>query len=161
MAETLRGGSPSALLGTYASTVRSYPLEHVPRWIAANLADLELYLGFLAFVPAAIVIASLLGRRSTGRSERALAATSAAAIVCVILLVAVFSAGPGEQASKTASYPKIGQVLHERYLVYLVPLFLIFFLYWLHRRREFSNRILLAYSFRRYCSRSRFLISTY
>ncbi len=144
LAETLRGGSPSALLGTYASTVRSYPLGHVLRWIAANLADLELYLGFLAFVPAAIVIASLLGRRSTGRSERALAATSAAAIVCVILLVAVFSAGPGEQASKTASYPKIGQVLHERYLVYLVPLFLIFFLYWLHRRREFSNQILLA-----------------
>jgi Dolichyl-phosphate-mannose-protein mannosyltransferase len=144
LGETLRGGSPSALLGTYAATVRRYPLEQIPRWIAANLADLELYLGFLAFVPAAIVVARLLGRRTTGRPARALAATSAAATVCVILLVAVFSAGPGEQASRTASYPKLGRVLHERYLFYLAPLFLIFFIYWLQRRREFSNGLLLA-----------------
>jgi hypothetical protein len=143
-AEMLRGASPSALLGTYATTVRGYPLEHIPRWIAANLADLELYLGFLAFVPAAIVVGRLLARQTTARPARALAATSAAATVCVVLLVAVFSAGPGEQASKTASYPKLGQVLHERYLFYVAPLFLIFFIYWLQRRREFSNRILLA-----------------
>ncbi len=142
--ELARGESAAAFLGTYSTTVQSYPLAKVPRWVASQLAELELYLGFLPFVPAIIVASALLRRKSTDGPRRAVAAVAVAAVVCVLLLVAVFSAGPGEQASSTSTYPKLGTMLHERYLFYLAPLYLVFFLYWLYRRRDFSGRILGA-----------------
>jgi len=134
LVEAARGSSPAAFLGTYAASVRGYPLVHVPRWAAAHLADLELYVGFLPFVPAVVITWTLLTSERVDRSRRAVAAAAAAAVVCLLVLVALFSAGPGEQASKVATYPKLPPVLHERYLFYVVPLLLVLFLAWLHRR---------------------------
>jgi hypothetical protein len=140
LAEVARGSSPAAFLGTYSSTVRGYPLAEIPQWIAAQLAELELYLVFLPLVPALAAMWRLVAAPRGERARRASAAAAVAAVTCTLLLVAVFSAGPGEQASRTSTYPKLGRSLHERYLFYIVPLFLIFWLYWLRHRREFSNR---------------------
>jgi hypothetical protein len=142
VAEAARGHSAAAFLGTYSSTIRGYPLGGLPRWVAAQLAELELYLVFLPFVPALIAAWALLRRPGIDRSRRVTAAAATAAVVCTVLLVAVFSSGPGEQAAKASTYPKLGRTLHERYLFYLAPLFLIFWLYWLLHRRDFSTRVL-------------------
>ena len=144
LAEALRGNSPAAILGTYSSTIRGYPLGGIPRWILAQLADLELYLIFLPFLPAFIAVWALLTRPAVARGKRASASVGAAALVCTVLLVAVFSAGPGEQASNASTYPTLPRSLHERYLFYLVPLFIIFWLYWLLHRSEFTNRGVLV-----------------
>jgi hypothetical protein len=73
------------------------------------------------------------------RTERAIMAAGAAAIVCILGLVATISPIPEESASR----PFLPPTIHDRYAFYVVPLYLIFFVFWLSRRRDFSTWILV------------------
>ena len=116
-----RGVSP---LGDYATVVRSYDPVEVAKSAWYSLANLELYLGFVPFVVAPSAIALLLRRGRTGSaSHAAFVALFAAANVLVVLEVAALM-----------TTPLLGGLLHDRYLFYLVPLWLVLFAAWVEAR---------------------------
>ena len=117
----LRGTSPDAVLGGYDALWRSYDLAEVARWFVYHLANLELYVAVAPLAVAPMVVASLLARTRAGSEVHA-------AFLCVflasnaLLLLLVASFNSTEYA--------LGRI-HDRYVFYLVPLWLVVLLYWL------------------------------
>jgi hypothetical protein len=139
-AELMRGKSPSGLLGVYATAVRGYPLSAIPKWIMYHVIDLEFYVGVIPFVPAVVVAWSLLRRSDVDRSKRALAAVAVPVTALVLFVAAAVSSVP---QGTSGGYTYLPPEVHDRYVFYVVPFFLIFFVGWLYRRAEFSNRALI------------------
>ena len=117
----LRGTSPAAVLGGYDALWRSYDLTEVARWFVYHLANLELYLAVVPLAVAPMVVVSLLARTRAG-SEAHAAFLTVFLTSNALLLVLVASFNSTEFA--------LGRI-HDRYVFYLVPLWLVVLLFWL------------------------------
>ena len=108
-------------LGDYAFLWRSYDLDSVARMFDYHLADLALYLGLIPLVilPAALTV---LYRRARAGSaaHRAFLAVFVSTTFLALFVAAVFAASPSSQGR-----------LYDRYVFYVVPLWLICGAVWL------------------------------
>ena len=111
-------------LGGYGDLWRSYDVLDVGRWSWRSLAGLAVYLALVPVVVAPAALASLARRARSGEgAAAALAATFLSVNVVLVLVVGAFSStefGVG--------------FLHDRYLFYVVPLWLILTAWWAARR---------------------------
>ncbi len=137
-AEAAVGRSPTAVLGRYSSSIRTYPLVSTLRWAVYQVVDIEFYVAVIPIVAAVLVVSALLTRRGTTRGERAVAAVAVPAVVIAVLAAAAASAQPGGGASSHTPY--IPPEIHDRYCFWVTPFLLIFFVYWLRHRSELSTR---------------------
>jgi hypothetical protein len=112
----LRGGSA---LGDYSFVVRYFSLTGIPRWAEYHLADLALFLGLLplALLPCLLVA---LYRRGRAPGSHAFLAVFCAATVFALLVAGVFGSTSQTQGR-----------IYDRYLFYVVPLWLIAVAVWL------------------------------
>jgi hypothetical protein len=112
------GGSPAEALGAYSVLWRTYSPGDVGRYLVYELANLELYLAVVPVAVAPIVIAQWL-REGRGGAERqaAFAVLFLTVNACLLTLVAAFD-------SFHVLY------LHDRYLFYVAPLWLIALVAW-------------------------------
>lgn len=111
----VRGGSAASGLGGYATLWRSYSVGGVLRWSWYSLGGLALYTAFVPVLAAPAICATIVGRgRSGHRRELALASVFLAANAAVILAVGAFLSTPFGAGR-----------LHDRYLFYVVPLWLV------------------------------------
>ena len=122
LARTLVNGGALPLAGRYAvvGNVRPSPLR-VAELAVRHLAGLDLAVGVLPFA-AALAAAWLFARRGLPRTAVPFAAIALACTFWVVLEVAYDAAAfdlPG--LGRTGDLPRI----HERYLIYLVPFFLV------------------------------------
>jgi hypothetical protein len=119
------GEAPQDRLGRYQDLWRSYDVATVARWLVCHVADLDLYLAVIPFVVAPVFLAMLFtrARAGSGQDGAFLAVfTSVNAVMLVVVAVVVTyqeSSGSGTQR------------LHDRYLFYVVPLWLISLFGWL------------------------------
>ncbi len=119
-----------SLLGSYGDVVHSYKIVQVARASWYSLGGLELYLGFVPFVAAPAALVYLVRRARTGSVESgAFAAVFLAANATLIVEVAALM-----------TTPLLGGLLHDRYLFYLVPLWLTLFAAWLQARAPSTRR---------------------
>ncbi len=109
-------------LGSYSVLAQSYNPLQVAKWFAYHAGVLTLYLGAVPVIVAPVVVARWRSRaRASDHRAAALLAQFVAQNLVGIGLIAAFastSAGLG--------------LLYDRYLFYLVPLWLIAFVAWLH-----------------------------
>jgi len=109
--------------GGYGALWRSYDLDDVARFVVYHLAGWELYLFVVPFVITPIIVAELLRAARRGASaEGAFVAAFLTVNTFLLLIVAAF-----------ASTPYGYSELHDRYLFYVAPLWLVVFVYWLSR----------------------------
>lgn len=113
----LSGVSPSTLFGGYSTLWRSYDPIDVATFVLYELANLELYVGVVPFVVAPIVLTGFL-TRGASRRHTAFAAAFLSVNAAFLLLVASFD---------SVDF----RFVHDRYLFYLVPFWLIVLLAWL------------------------------
>ena len=113
--------SPSESLGPYWQLWTGYDPLAVVKWTIYHAADLELYLAVIPFAVAPIVLWQLLARGRAGGSREAAFASSFITINVGFLLVA------GAFSSLPYGYDR----LHDRYLFYVVPLWIVVFVVWL------------------------------
>lgn len=111
----LTWSSPEESLGGYGDLWRGYDLVSVARFVLYHLAGWELYLFVVPFVVTPIVVAGLVraARRGALR-EGAFAAAFLAVNAVLIVIAAAF-----------ASTPYGYSELHDRYLFYVAPLWLV------------------------------------
>ena len=111
-------------LGGYGDLWRSYDVLDVGRWSWRSLAGLAVYLALVPVVVAPAALASLARRARGGEgAAAAFAATFLSVNVVLVLVVGAFSStefGVG--------------FLHDRYLFYVVPLWLVLTAWWAARR---------------------------
>ena len=111
-------------LGGYGDLWRSYDVLDVGRWSWRSLAGLAVYLALVPLVVAPAALASLARRARGGEgAAAAFAATFLSVNVVLVLVVGAFSStefGVG--------------FLHDRYLFYVVPLWLVLTAWWAARR---------------------------
>ena len=113
--------SPSESLGPYRDLWTGYDPLQVAKWTLYHAADLELYLAVVPFAVAPIVLWRLLARaRGGARQEGAFAMSFVTLNLAFFLVAGAFSSLP-------YGYDR----LHDRYLFYVVPLWLIVFVVWL------------------------------
>ncbi len=106
-------------LGAYSVLWRSYSPVEVGRFFVYEVANLGLYLAVVPLVVAPIVVVALVrGARAGDERQAAFAALFVSVNAAVILLVAAFD-----------SYHVL--YLHDRYLFYVVPLWLVGLFVWL------------------------------
>jgi hypothetical protein len=113
--------SPADSLGPYRDLWTGYDLLDVAKWTLYHAADLELYLAVVPFAVMPIVLARLLAGARRGDARRGAFAVSFVTISMAFLLVA------GAFSSLPYGYDR----LHDRYLFYVVPLWLIVLVAWL------------------------------
>ncbi len=133
------GRSVSSLLGAYGDLAHGYPVVATARWAVEHVFDLALYLGLLGGAAAPLAIASLYGDARAGApTDAALLATFVSASVTGVAVVAAFS----------ASQFGFGR-LHDRYLFYIVPLWLVVLAVWVARgaRRSRPLAVVSAVAF--------------
>lgn len=119
-------------LRDYRDVFTTYDVVGVARWSWYTLGDLGLYLAILPLVAAPAALADLLRRGRAGSArDAAFLGVFASVNVVTILLVAAFS---------SASFG--GERLHDRYVFYVVPLWLVLFAVWLVRGAPSSWRTL-------------------
>lgn len=121
-APLVTGRTPVGLPSAYAELWDSYDVGAVAKLVAYHLADLEIYLAVIPLAVAPIVLQRLIrqaraGSRQAGAYVAAFLAINAAAV----LVAAAF-------ASTSAGFGH----LHDRYLFYVFPLWLVAFAVWLH-----------------------------
>jgi hypothetical protein len=115
-----------SLLGAHAVYVdRVHPLR-LPAQLAWHLADLDLYSGVVPFVAFLLVCGVALGPSACDRRSRMLAALGASTFVWVVLVAAVFGTAFKVHG---ATYTHV----FDRYVFYVVPLFVIALLVWVER----------------------------
>lgn len=117
----LTSSAPKDALGGYEDLWRGYDLALAARLAVYHLAGLELYLFVVPFVVAPVVVAGLLraARRGATR-EGAFVATFLAVNAVLVAIAAAF-----------ASTPYGYSELHDRYLFYVAPLWLVMLGLWL------------------------------
>jgi hypothetical protein len=131
VAAVATGRSASSLLGGYSDLARGYPLLATGRWAVEHVFDLTLYFGLVGGAAAPLAIGSLYGRaRSRSVRDAAFIATTVSATVTAILVVAAFS----------ATQFGLGR-LHDRYLFYVVPAWLVVLAAWAARGGPGSRRL--------------------
>ena len=117
------GRSVSSLLGGYGDLAHGYPVVATARWAVEHVFDLVLYLGLLGGIVAPAAMASPYRRARAGSArDAAFLATFVSGSVTGIMVVAAFS----------ASQFGLGR-LHDRYLFYVVPLWLVLLAVWVSR----------------------------
>jgi hypothetical protein len=111
----------SSVLGDYAFVVRSYDAAGVARWSGYHLADLALYLGLvpMALLPC-ILLAVHRSAAAGARARAAFLALFAASNLAALLVAGAFSSTPFSQSR-----------VYDRYVFYVVPLWLIAAAVWL------------------------------
>ena len=117
----LLGHGAEEALGSYSSLVQSYDPLQVAKWFVYHVGELALYVGVVPVVVAPIVVA-LWWRRARDGSE------PDAAILA--LFVAQNVVGIGLVAAFASTSAGLG-ILYDRYLFYLVPLWLLALVVWL------------------------------
>jgi hypothetical protein len=117
----VQGHGVGRSLGSYSSLAQSYDPLQIAKWFVYHLGDLALYVGVVPVVVAPVVVALWWQRARAGSArDAALLTLFASQNVVGIGLVAAFastSAGLG--------------ILYDRYLFYLVPLWLLALVAWL------------------------------
>jgi hypothetical protein len=112
------GGSS---LGDYTFLWRSYDLAAVARMVDYHFADLGLYLGLIPLVVLPAVVTALYQRARAGSAaHRAFLVVFVSATLLALLVAAVFASLPSSQGR-----------LYDRYVFYLVPLWLIATVVWI------------------------------
>jgi hypothetical protein len=120
-AKFVSGTSPSDLLGAYWSLWRGYDPLQVVKWFVYHLGDFAVYLAIVPVAVAPIVLWQLYRSGKAGsRPEAAFVALFVSANLFGLLVVAAFASTPW-------GYDR----LHDRYGFYLLPLWLIGFVFWL------------------------------
>jgi hypothetical protein len=116
--------SPSSVFGAYTALWDSYELVDVPGGALGQLANLSFYLAVAPLVVAPIVLSAFV-RRARGGSERHAAFVLAFVVVnaSFLILAAVFD----------VSIHSLDR-LHDRYAFYVVPLWFVLFVAWVHKR---------------------------
>ena len=125
LAPLARGDSPREALGGYDVLYRTYDLASLAKWFVWHLSALELYLAVVPIAVAPITLALLVARARSG-SERDAAFVSAFGAVNLLALavaaaVVTYQESPGLEIDR----------LHDRYLFYVVPLWLILLAAWI------------------------------
>jgi len=114
------GSFRPALLGSYESLWESYDLAGVARWFGYHLANLALYLAVVPLAVLPIVLSLLLRRaRSTSPPHAAFLVTFVLVNLGVLFVAAAFDSGEHG----------LGR-LHDRYVFYVAPLWLVALFYW-------------------------------
>jgi hypothetical protein len=117
----VQGKGVGTSLGSYSSLAQSYDPLQIAKWFSYHVGDLALYLGVAPLVVAPIVLVGWWKRARQG-SERDAALVS--------LFVAENLIGIGLIAAFASTSFGLG-ILYDRYLFYLVPLWLIAFISWI------------------------------
>jgi Dolichyl-phosphate-mannose-protein mannosyltransferase len=125
LAPLLRGDDPEDALGGYEALFRTYDAWNLVQWVVWHAAGLELYLAVVAVAVAPVVL-TMLYRRAREGSTRPAAFLAAfvfvnAAALLVTAIVVTFQDLPDVEISR----------LHDRYLFYVVPLWLVVLVWWL------------------------------
>jgi Dolichyl-phosphate-mannose-protein mannosyltransferase len=129
----LAGLRGSQALGRYDNLWRSYSPVDVARWIIYHVADFALYLGLVPLVLLPVVLIALRRRAVAGAAAaRAFLAVFVSVNVFAFLVVGAFASTPYSQGR-----------LQDRYLFYVVPLWLVAGGVWL-RDGAFRHRLGLA-----------------
>jgi hypothetical protein len=116
------GETPAGLPSAYDDLWEQYDLLDVGRWLVYHLAALELYVAVIPFAVAPIVLARLTrDGRSGSPAAAAFASVFVTANASLLLVAAAFS-------STEAGLDH----LHDRYVFYAVPLWLVVLALWLH-----------------------------
>lgn len=119
-----RGDSPFDSLGEYDTTARAPDLAEVAKWLAHHLAGLDLYLAVVPFAVACVVLAAWLRRARDGSAPHAALAASFLAVNAGALLIVALVVGDYERSGLGIDR------LHDRYLFYVVPLWLLVLVAW-------------------------------
>jgi hypothetical protein len=115
------GSTPVGLPAAYSELWDDYDPVEVGKLVAYHLAGLEIYLAVIPFAVSPIVLWRLLGAARAGSVESGAFASAFLAInTCLVLVAAAF-------ASTAAGFGH----LHDRYLFYVVPLWLVVLAVWL------------------------------
>ena len=124
--------SGHASLRDYRDVFRTYDVVDVARWSWYTLGNLGLYVAIVPLVAAPAALADLWRRGRAGSvTDASFLGLFLTVNVVTILLVAAFS---------SATFG--GERLHDRYLFYVIPLWLVLFALWLVRGAPASWRSL-------------------
>jgi hypothetical protein len=116
------GGAPVGLPSAYGELWDDYDLLEVGKLVVYHLAGLEIYLAVIPLAVSPIVLWRLLQAARGGSVESgAFASAFLSVSACFVLVAAAF-------ASTAAGFGH----LHDRYLFYVVPLWLVVLAVWLH-----------------------------
>jgi hypothetical protein len=119
-------------LGDYAFLWRSYDVAGVARMVDYHFAELALYLGLIPLVVLPAAIAVLYRRaRADSVAHRAFLLVFVSTTLLAILVAAVFASSPSSQGR-----------LYDRYVFYVVPLWLIVTAVWLREGAPRPRRAL-------------------
>jgi hypothetical protein len=130
----LQGKPFGASLGSYSVLARSYEPLRVLQWFVYHVGDIALYVAVVPVAVAPVALAAWWRRGRGGSSAHlALAAAFAAQNLVGIGLVAGF-----------ASTPYGLGLLYDRYLFYLVPLWLVVLAWWLQEGLPRPRALLAA-----------------
>jgi hypothetical protein len=116
-------GGALPLAGRYSDVGRTHPsVLRIGKLFIEHLAGLDIAVGVVPFA-AALLAAHALRRFGFPRTELVYAAVAFSVVAWVLFLVAYDAAGfdATTRVNGSANIPRI----HERYLIYLVPLFLV------------------------------------
>ncbi|MGZ4409579.1 MAG: hypothetical protein ACXVY6_12415, partial [Gaiellaceae bacterium] len=124
--------SGHASLRDYRDVFTTYDVAAVARWSWYTLGNLGLYVAVIPLVaaPAALTDLWSRGRKGSVRDASFLGVFVSINVITVLIVAAFSSATFG------------GERLHDRYLFYVVPLWLVLFALWLVRGAPFSWRSL-------------------
>jgi hypothetical protein len=125
VAPLVRGGDPEEALGGYSGLVATYDLFDLVQWLVWHAGAVEFYLAVVAVAVAPVVLVALYGRARAGAEREgaflAAFATVNAAALLVTAAVVTFLDRPDVEIDR----------LHDRYLFYVFPLWLVVLVRWL------------------------------
>jgi Dolichyl-phosphate-mannose-protein mannosyltransferase len=133
-----RGDSPREALGDYDVLYRSYDLALLAKWLVWHLSALELYLAVVPVAIAPIVVGIYLARARAGSARHA--AFVSAFIAVNAFAIAVVAAVVTYQDSPELEIDR----LHDRYLFYVVPLWLIVLVAWIEEGVPRPRRMVMV-----------------
>ena len=119
----LSWSSPEESLGGYGDLWRGYDLISVGRFVVYHVAGLEMYLFVVPLAVAPIVVADLVRAARRGSTTEGAFVAAFLTVNAVLLLI----------AAAFASTPFGYYELHDRYVFYVAPLWLVLFATWLSR----------------------------
>jgi Dolichyl-phosphate-mannose-protein mannosyltransferase len=125
VAPVVRGEDPEEALGGYEGLVQSYNPFSVAKWLVWHASGAELFLAVAAVAVAPVVLAALYRAARAGEEREAAFVTAFATVNAAALLVTAVvvtsQSAPGYDVDR----------LHDRYLFYVFPLWLVVLVWWL------------------------------